>query len=64
MDGEIAHHEREDAEVDDTGEQKHAHSADNMVKKRSLQSWVEEHLVEAPKVHCADSSRQFNLHAH
>jgi hypothetical protein len=48
----IAHHEREDAEVDEEGEQEHTHGANNMVQKRYLLPRGEEHLVEASKVHC------------
>jgi hypothetical protein len=49
----VAHHEREDAEVDEEGEQEHTYGAHDVIQKRSLLSWVEEHLVQAAKVHCA-----------
>jgi hypothetical protein len=51
---EVAHHEGEDAEVDEEREQEHTHGANNMVQERYLLPWVEEHLVKAPKVHCTD----------
>jgi hypothetical protein len=50
-DGDCTHHEGEDAEVDDEGEQEHTHCASNMVKQRPLDAWVEEHLAESTKVH-------------
>jgi hypothetical protein len=56
----IAHHEGEDAEVDEEGEQEHTHGANNMVQKRYLLPRVEEHLVEASKVHCTDKGHRLH----
>jgi hypothetical protein len=50
----VAHHEGEDAEVDEEGEQEHTQGAHNVIQKCYLLSWVEEHLVKATKVHCTD----------
>jgi hypothetical protein len=55
----VAHHEREDAEVDNAREQKYTHSAHDVIKKCYLLPWVEEHLIEAPKIHCTDESRKW-----
>jgi hypothetical protein len=49
-----SHHEGEDAEVDEEGEQKHTHGAHDVIQECYLLPGVEEHLVEAPKVHCTD----------
>jgi hypothetical protein len=57
-----AHHEREDAEVDEEGEQEHTHGADNMIQKRYLLPRVEEHPVEASKVHCRGHSHVWMIH--
>jgi hypothetical protein len=53
--GKTAHHEGEDAEVDEEWKQEHTHCATDMVQKRSLLTWVEEHLAEPTKVHCTVS---------
>jgi hypothetical protein len=50
----VAHHEGEDAEVDEARKQEHTHGTHDVIQKRDFLSWVEEHLIEAPKVHCAD----------
>jgi hypothetical protein len=56
--GKVAHHEGEDAEVDEEGKQEHTHGAYDVVQKRYLLSWVEEHLIEAAKIYCTDLSQQ------
>jgi hypothetical protein len=37
----VAHHEREDAEVDEEGEQEHTHGAHDVIQECYLLSWVE-----------------------
>jgi hypothetical protein len=57
---EVAYHEGEDAEVDKKREEEHTNGAHNMVQERYLLPWVEEHLIEAPKVHCTDYHQHFS----
>jgi hypothetical protein len=49
--GRYAHDEGEDEDVNEEGEQEHTHCARDLIQNRPLLSRVEEHLIEAPKVH-------------